>query len=61
MKSTTIQPSNWFVGVCVHQESFSVQGISVSLQTDYVTDTKTVHLEQMKLFAQVKVTAHKDE
>lgn len=45
----------WFLGVCVHQGSFSAPGTSASLQTECVTDTETAHLEQMKLSVQVKV------
>ncbi len=43
------------LGVCVFLGSFSALGMSVSLQTECVTDTETVPLEQTKLSVQVKV------
>lgn len=44
-----------FIGVCVHQGSFSAPGTCVCLQTECVTDTETAPLEQTKLSVQVKV------
>lgn len=44
-----------FTDVCVHLESFSARGVTVSQHTESVTDTETVPLEQMKLFVLVKV------
>ena len=44
-----------FVGVSVHQESFSARGTSVFLQTECVMETETAPLELMKLSVQVEV------
>lgn len=45
----------FFLDVCVHQGSSSVQMTSVSLQTECVMDTEIAPLEQMKKFVQVEV------
>lgn len=44
-----------FVAVCAHQESFSVEETSAFPQTECVMEPKTVPLEAMRLFVQVKV------
>lgn len=45
----------FFLDVCVHQGSSSVQMTNVSLQAECVMDTEIAPLEQMKQSVQVEV------